>query len=192
MKIFSRFFSRFRVILLSLAFSLIIAACGQTAQPIATMTLPSTSAPPTATVTSPPTSAPPTATITLPPTLAPTPTSVVEIDLDITLPDGDPERGRKVALKFSCITCHVNNPDFIHFDSTENLPSIMERGQVRIADPAYEGFATTNLEYIIESILFPEIYIVSGEWEETMSPFLSDRMTEQDIADVIAWLGTFE
>ena len=192
MIIFNRFIARYRVLPLLLAFSFIVAACGQAAQPSATMTLPPTSAPPTATMTPPPTSVPPTATMTLPPTSAPTSTSVIEIDLDIELPEGDSERGRKIALKFTCIGCHVNNPDFIHFDSAEDLPSIMERGEVRIADPAYQGTATTNLEYILESILLTDIYIVPGDWEETMSPFRSDGMTEQDLADVIAWMSTFE
>jgi len=130
--------------------------------------------------------------MTLLPTSAPTSTPVIEIDLDIKLPEGNSERGRKIALKFTCIGCHVNNPNFIHFDSADNLPSIMEIGEVRIADPAYEGTATTNLEYILESILLTEIYIVPGDWEENMSPFLSDRMTDQDLADVIAWMSTFE
>jgi len=192
MIIINRFITRFRVLPLLLAFSFIVAACGQAAQPSATMTLPPTSPPPTATMKPTPTSVPPTATMTLPPTSEPTSTPVIEIDLDIKVPEGDSERGRKIALKFTCIGCHVNNPNFIHFDSAEDLPSIMERGEVRIADPAYEGKATTNLEYIIESILLPDIYVVPGDWEETMSPFLSDKMTEQDMADVIAWMSTFE
>lgn len=192
MKIVTRFFARFRVLPLLLAFSFIAAACGQAAQPTATMTPIPTSAPPTVTMKPPPTSIPPTATMTLPPTSLPTSTSAVEIDLDIELPEGDAERGRKVALKFTCIGCHVNHPDFIRFDSSDDLPSILERGEVRIADPAYEGMATTNLEYIIESILFPDIYLVSGDWEETMSPFLRDSITEKDIADVIAWMSAFE
>jgi hypothetical protein len=69
---------------------------------------------------------------------------------------------------------------------------MLERGEVRIADPAYEGSASTNWEYIIESILFPEVYVVPGSWVEPMPTDFSDRLTEQDLADILAWMDTFE
>lgn len=192
MTIINRFIARFRVLPLLLAFSFIAAACGQAEQATTTITLSPTSAPSAATVDPTPTSVPPTATMTPQSITTPTSTPEIKIDLDIELPEGDSERGRKIALKFTCIGCHVNNPDFIHFDSAEDLPSIMERGEVRIADPAYQGTATTNLEYILESILLTDIYIVPGDWEEAMSPIRYVGMTEQDLADVIAWMNTFE
>jgi hypothetical protein len=166
MTIFNRFIARFRVLPLLLAFSFIVAACGQAAQPTATMTPP--------------------------PTSAPTSTPVIEIALDFELPEADPEVGLNRAVKFRCFGCHVQNPNGLRFDSAEDLPSIMERGVQRIADPAYEGTASTNLEYIFESILLTEIYIVPGDWEKAMPTYLGDIMTEQDLADVIAWMSTFE
>lgn len=153
-------------ILILIAFSMIIAACGTAAQPAAAEALPPTSAP-----TSPP---------------------VVEIALDIELPEADTEVGLSRAVKFRCFACHVQESDSPLFDSAEDLPRIMERGTVRIADPAYQGNATTNMEYIIESILLPEIHLYPGEWEKVMPTYFGDIMTEQDLADVIYWMGTFE
>jgi hypothetical protein len=63
---------------------------------------------------------------------------------------------------------------------------------VRIADPDYDGGAATNWEYIIEAILLPEAYIVPGDWEEAMPTYYGDRVEDQDLADIIAWMATFE
>jgi hypothetical protein len=55
-----------------------------------------------------------------------------------------------------------------------------------------EGQATTNREYLIESILLPQVYIVPGEWGDPMPTFYALRMTDQELSNIIAWLETFE
>jgi len=72
------------------------------------------------------------------------------------------------------------------------LPVINERGEIRIADPAYQGIATDNQEYILESILYPDAYQVAGNWDEEMPIYLADIMTEQELADILAWINTLE
>lgn len=128
----------------------------------------------------------------LPITITPTPQLVEETDLNINLPDGDPEIGFNRAVKFRCFGCHVQEPMGPRFDLEEDLPYIMDRGAMRIADPTYQGNATTNLEYIVESILLPEIYLIPGEWEDAMPTYFGEIMNEQDLADVIAWMGTLK
>jgi hypothetical protein len=86
----------------------------------------------------------------------------------------------------------VKNQKGPNFEAEEGLPRIVERGDVRIADSAYAGRASTNQEYILESILLPEIYVVSGDWEAQMEKYLRNRITEQELADILAWLDTFE
>jgi hypothetical protein len=62
-----------------------------------------------------------------------------------------------------------------------------------MADPAYNGNATTNQEYILESILLLEIYIVPGTPDgAVMSTNFDNLLTKQDLADLLVWLGTFE
>jgi len=151
-----------------------------------------TSVQPTATTTPPPTPAQPTATVTLPLTAAPISTPVIEIDLDMELPEGDPERAQSRGIQFGCALCHVRGSEGPRFDSLEGLPSILERGELRMADPAYEGSASTNREYIIESILRPKVYAVPGDWPREMPTDYADRITEQDLADIFLWLSTFE
>jgi len=131
------------------------------------------------------------------PTMTPQPTSTPfpEIDLNIDLPEGDPEKGYLTAIQRGCFNCHTNEnhperaPRFTAFD---DLPNIFERGEVRIADPNYEGRATTNWEYIIESIYIPEIYLVPGVWEETMTANFYNPITDEELADIVAWMKTLE
>lgn len=150
------------------------------------------------------TEAPPSPTNTpLPATktpLSPTdnPATESKIDLQMEIPTGDPLLGELTALNYRCFGCHVDHgqDDYYgpRFTSTGELPRIMERGDVRLSDPDYQGHAATNQEYVIESILEPEIYRAPGEWHN-INPMPTDyqeRMTETDLADILAWLDTFE
>jgi len=131
------------------------------------------------------------------PTMTPQPTSTPfpEIDLSIDLPEGDPEKGYITAIQRGCFGCHTNEthperaPRFAAFD---DLPNIFERGETRIADPNYEGRATTNWEYVIESIRLPEIYLAPGDWEEAMSFSIYNPITDEELTDIIAWMKSLE
>ena len=136
--------------------------------------------------------APPATTEKPPSTIEPTSLPAVEINLEIDLPEGNPDVGLNRAVKFRCYTCHVQESTGPSFDSEEDLPNIMERGTARIADAGYQGNATTNLQYVIESILLPEIHLTPGEWEKVMPTYYGEIMTSQDLADVIIWMEAFE
>jgi hypothetical protein len=141
-----------------------------------------------ATPTSEPTSEP---TVTPEPTREPSPTPDIQMYLDLDLPEGNPIIGQTVAIRYLCRTCHFKeeHEPFIGFTAVNGLPPILERGEVRIADPDYTGKATSNLEYFFESIYLPELYIVEGEWVEAMPTTFNYRLTDaQDLADLIAWL----
>lgn len=126
------------------------------------------------------------------PTSVSTSPSSVEINLDINLPDGDPKVGLARAVKYRCFACHVENDEGLQFTADGDIPGIKERGKIRIADSAYQGIATNNQEYILESILYADIYLVTGDWGDEMPTYLADIMTEQDVADVLAWMETLE
>lgn len=135
----------------------------------------------------------PTPTPTHPPT--PTSTPFPEIDLDMELPEGDAEKGFETAHLEDCRYCHFNE---IHpsagprFTSNAEMPFILERGSMRIASPEYGGRATTDYEYVIESIFLPEAYIVPGEWEKIMPLSYHQRLTDQELADILAWMATLK
>jgi hypothetical protein len=180
--VISRLFS---IVLVSMV---IATACGPSIQATTTPTVSPTPAPPTATMTNSPTPEP---TITPIPTSTPLP----DIDLDMELPEGDAEAGYLIALRYRCHGCHENesHPDYgPRFSVDSELPFILERGTMRIKAPDYEGKATTNQEYMIESIFLAEAYIVPGEWEEPMPTTFQQRMSDQELADILAWIATLK
>lgn len=152
----------------------------------------------------PPTNTPPSLTDTSVPandTPAPPaggPASEGDINLQMELPAGDPLVGELTALPLRCLGCHVDggqdDREGPRFTSTDELPPIMDRGELRIGDPTYMGQATTNWEYVLESILLPEVYIVPGKWADStqMPTDFHLQLSETDLADIMAWLGTFE
>lgn len=160
--------------------------------------------PPAPTYTIVPTDTPePEPTNTLEPTEAPEPTEtkptkiirprlpVDRPDITMDLPEGDPERGAKLALARVCITCHVNGEGPPRLGADGDLPAMLARAALRIEDPAYTGSATTPEEYLLESITDPRIYEVDGDWPESMADNYYE-LPEQDLADLIAWMLTIE
>jgi len=139
-------------------------------------------------------------TVQLTPTIAPTSTALPtstplpEIDLDMDLPEGDPESGFDVATSHRCQGCH--NPIYDSggpfLQPTDSLTGMLERGKLRIASSEYTGNATTNQGYTIESIFFPQAYIVPGEWEKEMAPYNPAGFTDQELADLLAWITSLE
>lgn len=179
------FLKKYQVLVLTISF--LIAACAGAAQPTPSAISPTP-------IPSTPTSQP---TFTHQPTSSPEPTltPLPAIELKIELPVGDAERGYLKAIRRRCHGCHVSEehpesgPRFVAFD---DLPNIFERGEIRIADPAYKGRASTNREYVIESILVPEAYFVPGNWNEPMPIPTYNIITEQELADIISWMETLE
>lgn len=112
-------------------------------------------------------------------------------DITMDLPEGDPERGAKLALARVCITCHLNGEGPPRLGADGELPAMLARAAQRIEDPAYTGTAATPEEYLFESITDPRIYEVDGDWSESMADDYYD-FPEQDIADLIAWMLTIE
>lgn len=111
--------------------------------------------------------------------------------ITIALPEGDPKRGATISGKYQCARCHINAERSPRFGANGNLPALLTRAEMRIADPAYSGAATTGEEYLIESITDPRLYEVDGDWEQSMFDDYYD-IPEQDIADLIAWMLTVE
>ena len=200
----------FRLLLVCFLISLcVLSACSEQGAIATTLLAPTD--PPAPTDTEVPTDEPgPTATAEQPepteepePTIMPEPTEtqptkvlfprldVERPDISMELPEGDPERGAKLALARVCITCHVNSEGPPRLGADGDLPAILERAALRIEDPAYTGAATTSDEYLLESITDPRIYEVEGDWPESMDDNYYD-LPEQDLADLIAWMLTLK
>ncbi len=138
---------------------------------------------------------PPTETATTaPPTPTPEPTVFPAAGTDITidLPEGNVDAGALLARSWECDQCHVTFTHGPLFAASAIGPAVSERAASRIEDPGYTGTATTAEEYLVESILLPEVYVIEHYEEDPMPDDYDERLTAQDVADLLAWLSTFE
>ncbi|MFN2196284.1 MAG: hypothetical protein ACK2UW_09200 [Anaerolineales bacterium] len=125
------------------------------------------------------------------PTQTAEPTATPDINLNMVLPEGNPKKGYTTAIRRGCQGCHANEEHADYgprFTAYDDLPPILERGEVRISEPGYLGQATSNWEYFIESVYLPEAYLVPGEWPEPMSTLYYHILPEQELADIVAWI----
>jgi cytochrome c553 len=100
---------------------------------------------------------------------------------------GDVERGAQLFAQGQketppCSTCHHTVTSEYGFSIGPNLAGIGERAGARV-------IGITEAEYLRQSILEPERYLVSG-YRDIMYPAYSAHLTEQNIQDLIAYLLT--
>jgi mono/diheme cytochrome c family protein len=139
--------------------------------------------------------------------VTPEPTqAIVPVGTDITqqLPAGDPTRGQQVVQTLGCTACHISQggaspigPGWLP-SADNNNQGVGTRAAQRIKAPDYHGKATTGDQYLFESIVAPDAYIVPGNatyapgGSSLMPKDFATRMTAQDVADVIAYLDTLK
>ena len=110
-----------------------------------------------------------------------------------TIPNDSVENLTGPAALFAekgCVACHSIG------DGPEVAigPSIVElatRSSRIIEEASYTGNAETAEEYIRESILNPNIYIV-GDYVPVMPKTYPSSLTEQEVAELVDYLLTFE
>ena len=134
---------------------------------------------------------------------SPTPGPPVGTDFTQELPPGDAARGEALAVSAECADCHIpqpGDPDFGQgFMSNESRtnpadrPAVAIRAAERITEAGYTGQATSDIQYLFESIVDPKVFIVAGTSPDfEMEDDYAERLTLQDVADLIAYLMTFE
>lgn len=117
----------------------------------------------------------------------------VGLDITQTLPAGDPERGRSLSEgPLGCTACHALTPTGPAWASDGTTPGIGTRAATRTDEAAYLGAATTPEQYLLESMVDPNAYLVSGFQPSVMPGTFGTRMTAQDAADLIAYMLTFK
>jgi hypothetical protein len=72
------------------------------------------------------------------------------------------------------------------------LPGIGVRGGIRIQQDDYTGNATESDQYLIESVVESNIFLVEGFQADVMPNDFGERVTLQDMANLLAYLKTFE
>lgn len=133
-------------------------------------------------------------TATPAPTPEPSETPFISIGEDIfqALPPGNPEAGRRVSGARDCTGCHVTMSVGPLWASADDEPSLAERASLRILQPDYAGQAMTAEQYLLESIVAPDAYIVEGYPPGLMPDGLARLLSQQEAADLIAYMMTIE
>lgn len=110
-------------------------------------------------------------------------------DIAQALPVGDSDNGKTLSEGvFGCAACHILSAVGPAWSPTADTPGIGARAETRIADPAYKGAATSAVQYLLESIVAPNEFVVEGFTSGVMPANFGDRMGPQDAADLIAYM----
>jgi len=120
-----------------------------------------------------------------------TPGEEVGTDITQALPEGDPDNGRALSEGvLACAACHVLSTAGPAWPPAAGAPGIGVRAETRIGEAGYAGSATTAKQYLLESIIDPNAYLVEGFAAGVMPANFDTRMTPQDAADLIAYMLT--
>jgi len=120
----------------------------------------------------------------------PTPPTGPVVGTDITkeLPQGDAKAGEALATTLACTACHITATTGPAWLPQPGQPGIGERAAARITQPDYTGKAKTPEQYLFESIAASNTYVVPGFTANVMPPNYANTLTEQNMADLIAYL----
>ena len=111
----------------------------------------------------------------------------VGTDITQTLPEGNTANGEALATSKGCTGCHVATNTGPAWLPTAGQPGIGDRAATRFTQPDYTGQATTASEYILESIVNPNAFLVEG-FQAVMPANYAQTLTAQDAADLITYM----
>jgi len=125
----------------------------------------------------------------------PTPVSgepMMGADIRVELPPGDAERGRALADgTLGCSVCHSLTPVGPAWAASGDQPGLGERTALRVEQADYAGEADTAEQYLFESVADPNAYLVTGFAAGVMPTDFGDRITLQQMADLMAYMLSF-
>ena len=116
----------------------------------------------------------------------------VGIDITVELPEGVPSNGEALATTKGCAVCHINTPTGPAWKPTADIPGIGTRAEQRPTGPDYTGEAQSPEQYLLESVVIPDAYIVPGFSPGIMPKNYGDTLTAQEAADLIAYMLTIK
>jgi mono/diheme cytochrome c family protein len=111
----------------------------------------------------------------------------VGVDIAKQLPAGDATNGQALATTQGCVGCHVSTTTGPAWMASGDLPGIGTRAAERPTQPDYTGNAESPEQYLFESIVAPDVYLVEG-YDPLMPKNYGEQLTDQDTADLIAYM----
>jgi mono/diheme cytochrome c family protein len=113
----------------------------------------------------------------------------VGTDFTVNLPEGDPENGEALANGSSgCAGCHILSATGPAWLPDGDQAGIGQRAANRIEEAGYTGTAATAEEYLFESTVLTNVHIVEGYQPNIMPGNYGDRLSPQDMADLLAFM----
>ena len=116
----------------------------------------------------------------------------VGTDISQELYPGDVARGEELATSQGCVGCHVSTTTGPAWAPSEGEPGIGDRALTRIAQADYTGQATTAEQYLFESIVNTNVFVVEGYQPNLMPGTYSQSLTIEDASDLIAYMLTIK
>jgi mono/diheme cytochrome c family protein len=116
----------------------------------------------------------------------------VGTDITISLPAGDAERGSQLAqsAEGGCSACHELSAVGPAWAASGSQPGIATQAGQRISESDYTGTATTAQQYLLESIVLPNTFVVAGYQENIMPRDFGQRLSAQQVADLLAYMDS--
>ena len=128
--------------------------------------------------------------------IEPTPSTgepMMGVDITVELPEGDVEAGRVLAQQtLGCAACHELTEVGPAWEAADGLPGLARRGEIRIQQEDYTGSASNADEYLIESVIQTNVFVIEGYEPSIMPVNFGERITLQDMADLLAYMNSFE
>jgi mono/diheme cytochrome c family protein len=113
-------------------------------------------------------------------------------DIQQALPAGDADAGKTLAEGvLGCAACHLLSEGGPAWEASGTEPGIASRAETRFEQDDYTGNAANATEYLLESIIATNLYIVPGFEPNIMPNNYGQRISIQEMADIIAYLETF-
>lgn len=116
----------------------------------------------------------------------------VGTDITVELPEGNPDAGEALSQESSvgCAACHVLSAVGPAWAPQGDQPGVGARAEQRIEQADYSGEATSAQQYLLESIVRTNAFVVDGYEANIMPSDFGQRLTPQQVADLIAYMQT--
>jgi len=94
----------------------------------------------------------------------------------------------EIFTKAGCAVCHTV-PGIPGADGRVGPPLLLgTTGPARLADPAYRGHAKTVHDYVIESVLEPELFVMPGYPAGTMPTWYGSKLSALALEKIASYL----
>jgi hypothetical protein len=109
-------------------------------------------------------------------------------DITQELSPGDINRGKDLAESKGCTGCHVTTNAGPAWEPSEGQPGIGDRAETRFTQADYTGQATTAEQYLFESIVNTNVYVVEGFAPNIMLSTYGETLTVEEVSDLITYM----